>query len=56
VGTLLHISDITPKVLELAGVTEADSTPANLAALAVLWETYAKANIIAIQTEVRCRP
>lgn len=29
--TLLHVSDITPTVLELAGVTEAGSTPASLA-------------------------
>lgn len=30
---LLHVSDITPTVLELAGVTEGDSTPAGLAPL-----------------------
>lgn len=29
--TLLHVSDITPTVLELAGVSEARSTPTNLA-------------------------
>lgn len=29
--TLLHVSDITPTVLELAGVTEAGSTPVGLA-------------------------
>lgn len=29
--TLLHVSDITPTVLELAGVSEAGSTPASLA-------------------------
>ena len=32
-NTLLHVSDITPTVLELAGVSEANSTPAGLAPL-----------------------